>query len=136
MSQKLAEENQNPFAMTKKELGVFGEKLAQKYLTQNHFKILECNYRFPFGEVDIIAQEEDELVFCEIKTRLKTIDAAPELAVGREKQEKYCKMARLYLAQHPQYESVRFDVIAIVMSGETQGCLRHLRSAFICGEEL
>ena len=54
----------------------------------------------------------------------------PELAVGRRKQERYRRLALLYLALHPAVTEVRFDVIALNIVGERTARLRHLIGAF------
>ena len=68
--------------MDNKTIGNQGEKLAQEYLLKKGYKILETNKRFSrYCEIDIIAQDKETLVFCEVKTRRTTICGSPFEAV-------------------------------------------------------
>lgn len=74
-----------------------------------------------------------EVVLIEVKTRLALHDpedTMPEIAVGKRKQQRYRKIALMYLALHSEYDAVRFDVIAINIVGESLARLRHLIGAF------
>ena len=68
--------------------GKAGEELAASYLEQHGFAIKERNYRFERGEIDLIAEEGEELVFIEVKARHSTVFGTPEDAVTEEKQER------------------------------------------------
>ena len=61
--------------------GKVGEDLAANFLEQIGFKIIKRNYRFERGEIDLIAEEGDELVFVEVKARRSTTFGTPEEAV-------------------------------------------------------
>ena len=61
--------------------GKAGEDLAARFLESNGFNILERNYHFERGEIDLVAEEGDELVFIEVKARNSTLFGAPEEAV-------------------------------------------------------
>ena len=51
-------------------IGRKGEELAQEFLKKQGYKILETNKHFSkFCEIDIIAEDKNTLVFCEVKTR-------------------------------------------------------------------
>ena len=54
----------------------------------------------------------------------------PELAVDRRKRARYRRIALYYLSEHPEVDSVRFDVIAINIVQERMARLRHLVGAF------
>lgn len=83
------------------------------------------------GEDDV-APVSREVVLVEVKTRLALGSQAevPELAVGRRKRNRYRRLALMYLALHSEFDSVRFDVIAINIVGESLARLRHLMGAF------
>lgn len=120
---------------TAKEVGAMGEEMAASHLVAAGYEILARNWRCRAGEIDIIARDGDrsEVVLIEVKTRaVQGGDAtlAPELSVDRHKQDRYQRMALLYLSAHPELVSVRFDVIAINLLGYQRGRLRHLIGAY------
>lgn len=128
--------------LTRRELGDEGEEWAARRLDAHGWTILERNWRCKYGEVDIVAlddetdPEHETAVLVEVKTRLSRgrDDVVPEIAVDARKRQRYRQLGRCYLAEHPEVESVRFDVIAIVVSGEGKAKLRHIKSAFVLEE--
>ena len=107
--------------MQKKELGKKGEDLALRFLKRKGYKIVERNYVCKMGEMDIIAQEKDTLVFVEVKTRTSTAFGPPQLAVNSAKQMQLSKVALNFLKEKRLEDiKARFDVVAIVLrpSGE------------------
>jgi len=91
--------------------------LAVSYLEKHGYKVLEKNFRCPWGEIDIIARDHDELVFIEVKTRKSNEMGYPEEAVDAKKQRKISQVAAHYLMQkNIIHESIRFDVVAIFMT--------------------
>lgn len=125
-------------SLTPHELGIEGERMAATYLTRRGWLVLERNWRCRFGEVDIIAKDTEAndvantAVLVEVKTRLAVgcENQMPELAVDARKQSKYRTLALTYLAEHPDVERVRFDVIAVNVTGEGTAKLRHLVGAY------
>jgi putative endonuclease len=110
------------------DIGRFGEDLAHRYLRARGFRVVARNWRPPQGggEIDIIAWEDDWLVFVEVKTRATGEWAAPERAVDREKMIALRRAARDYIRRANADESrVRFDAISV-----TGRSLEHLRDAF------
>ena len=100
------------------DLGDYGESLARKHLLEQGFRILETNYRFHHGEIDIVAEEGEVLVFCEVKTRTSGQFGPPECALSEQKQRQLRRMALAYLTVHRIHDRVcRFDVVAIRMQG-------------------
>jgi len=90
--------------------------MAAAYLQEAGYQILERNYRCPFGEIDIIAREDDTLVFVEVKSRRSENFGLPQLAVGPEKQRRISKTSLYYLQSHRlDASNVRFDVVAILL---------------------
>lgn len=101
-------------------LGKLGEKLATRVLQEHGYVILEKNYRCALGEVDIIARENDEIVFVEVKTRRNTRFGLPEEAVNMMKQKKIIGVAQNYLLRHHlETQKWRIDVVAIEASKDT-----------------
>jgi putative endonuclease len=95
-------------------LGRWGEDQAVLYLESRDYRIVERGFRCRFGEIDIIARTDAELVFCEVKTRRPGALVAPEEAVSRAQQKRLIKTAAWYLNRYPWEGDLRFDVIAIV----------------------
>jgi putative endonuclease len=101
-------------SLTGKRTGKHGEDLAAVWLAEAGYRIIERNYRCLFGEIDIVAQEGDTLVFVEVKSRRSGAFGAPELAVGLEKQRKISRISLHYLAErHWSHRPARFDVVAV-----------------------
>ena len=100
--------------MKRRETGVLGERIACEFLGRNGYKILETNYRCPDGEIDIIAQQKDTLVFIEVRTKKDRRFGTPEESVTLEKQERLRKLAEQYGQTHENLpEAWRIDVVAI-----------------------
>jgi putative endonuclease len=110
--------------------GKEGEDLAANYLEQQGFTIKERNYRFEHGEIDLIAEEGDELVFVEVKARHSIAFGSPEEAVTEEKQEQVRAVAEGYLFERDiDDRPCRFDVIAIEFKNN-KADIRHIKNAF------
>lgn len=110
----------------KKLLGRVGEKSAVKFLKKQGFKILEQNYKNPFGEIDIIAKDGEYTVFIEVKTRTDDAFGAACEAVNFQKRKKYGRIAQAYIVNKGIFDSaVRFDVIGI-----ENGKINHVKDAF------
>ncbi len=101
---------------TRKKLGNRGEKIAANFLRKRGYRIIEKNYRSRLGEIDIVARENDSVVFVEVKTRRSTDFGLPEEALSYDKRRRLSKVAMGYLA-HRRIEDIncRFDVVSILM---------------------
>lgn len=117
----------------KKDLGDFGEKIAEKFLKDNGYKILDKNFRYSnFGELDIIAQRNDCIIFCEVKTRKKNApcEFLPEDNITRDKQKKLIKLAEIYLSKKELTEKPwQIDVLAIEVYRKGSFDIRHTENA-------
>ncbi len=119
---------QNP----RKELGIRGEQAAALFLERCGLTILERNWTCKFAEIDIIALEENQLVFCEVKTRKSCKAGTPASAVTPTKQKRYCRAAAFYMQQHPEVGlHIRFDVVAIFVDHDTRAHLTWYKNAFV-----
>ena len=120
------------------ELGREGERLAASYLTARGYTIVERNWRCREGEIDIICRDEDDtIVLVEVKSRqAKGAERfiMPELSVTQEKQHKLARLALWYLMENTAARSVRFDVIAVSITGTSSARIRHLVGAFTWDE--
>ena len=98
----------------KKELGAKGEEVAVSYLKSRGYRIVERNYRIRFGEIDIIAEQGDDLVFIEVKTRSGTLFGSPFESVTKQKQNQLSKVALEYISKQGFHDRpARFDVVGI-----------------------
>jgi len=93
--------------------GQAGEERAARYLQRKGFTILGRNLRLGRGELDIVARDEDLLLFVEVKTH-KTLDSAL-LALHPDKCSRLQSAAQIWLGQHPDYNGLqcRFDLIIV-----------------------
>ncbi|PIP21815.1 MAG: YraN family protein [Candidatus Nealsonbacteria bacterium CG23_combo_of_CG06-09_8_20_14_all_40_13] len=96
----------------RKKLGQAGENLAKKYLQKKGLKVLASNLRFPFGEIDILAQDGDYLVVVEVKTKSNLDFGAPYEMVNFKKRRKLFNLARALSARFPG-QDIRVDVVSI-----------------------
>ena len=100
--------------MKRRDTGILGEKLARDFLKRRGYRILETNYRCPEGEVDIIAQYKDCLVFTEVRTKTSQQFGSPEESITYTKKRRLITTAKHYLQNHDnQLPQWRIDFIAI-----------------------
>ncbi len=100
--------------MKRRDTGALGEKLAKDFLKKRGYRILETNYRYPEGEVDIVARHKDSLVFIEVRTKKSLAFGSPEESITRTKMERLrAAAARYWQTHHNLPLSWRIDVVAI-----------------------
>jgi len=109
--------------------GLSGEMAALDYIRNLQYKILETNWRYKHLEVDIIAMDGDTLVFIEVKTRRNADYGMPFEAVSYHKQQKLDRAANLYIAFNKYEGEIRFDIISILMQGNSYQ-IEHIPDAF------
>lgn len=98
-----------------------GESYAVRHLKARGYKILAQNYRAIRGEIDLVAQEGDCIVFVEVKTRRSLKFGTPQAAVTVQKQRQISKVALAYLQTQNRLDApCRFDVIAIHLSPQLE----------------
>ncbi len=93
--------------------GNYGERRVADALEKSHWTILERNFRCRFGEIDLIAQGREYIIFVEVKLRRTARFAAAREFVTREKQRKLRATAEWYLTIHPTGLQPRFDVAEV-----------------------
>lgn len=123
-------------------LGRWGEKLAGDYLEGKGYSIIARNERTPYGEIDIIAQndritmDDDDsstqvTIFVEVKTRTTQSFGYPEDSITPKKQSNIISAATHYLQEHAQLDvDWRIDVIAIERYPQKQPIIHHFEDAF------
>lgn len=109
--------------MNRQEVGKLGEKAAQKFLKKKGYRIRETGFRCRRGEIDIIAQKKDWLVFVEVRTKSNLDFGTPEESITQAKKEKLIASALTYTNTHQNLPSSwRIDVVAIELDdkGKTE----------------
>jgi putative endonuclease len=100
--------------MHARDIGALGEKIAAEYLTGLGYMIRERNFRLREGEIDIIAEKDEFLVFIEVRTRTSTSYGTPEESVTAQKKERLIALAEAYIEDREDLPSSwRIDVVAI-----------------------
>jgi putative endonuclease len=113
----------------KKKIGDKGEEDAVHFLCANGYEVLSRNYRYGRGEIDIIAQKDDVLIFVEVKTRKNAEYGYPETFVTESQQERIYLAAEEFTINKAWPGDIRFDIIAILLDGE-EPILEHFEDAF------
>lgn len=117
--------------MNSKQLGRWGEERAAEYLHEKGLNIVEHNYRCPIGEMDLIAHQDDTLVFVEIKTRRSLNFGLPAESVTFKKQRKYLKIAQYYMKEKGIADvNCRFDVVEVMVTPDGSCQFNHIINAF------
>jgi putative endonuclease len=111
------------------DLGKLGEELATLFLQKNGYNIHERNWRFKKGELDIIAEKNDRIVFVEVKTRKSTHLAEPRNTITIKKQKQLINTADIYLKFKKVNKESQFDVITVIVSSSEHE-IEHLQDAF------
>lgn len=106
----------------KRKIGDKGEDEACQYLIDKGYEIVERNYSCKFGEIDIIACKNNDLVFVEVKTRKNNFFGEPQEFVDYRKLEKMNMAMDWFLSYSKIYNNynLRIDVIDIIFD-ETNG---------------
>lgn len=106
-------------------LGERGEDTVAAWYLRAGYQILDRNWRCREGELDIVAGDDQTIVFCEVKSRATDRFVDPALAVDRRKQQRLRRAALRWLELQPWRRRLRFDV-ALVISGR----IRIIEDAF------
>ncbi len=122
----------SPAQSTTRSSGQWGEAQAIKHLRTQGYTIIETNYRQRYGEIDIIARNDNTLVFVEVKYRRHAGYGTGLEAVDLRKQQRLCRVAAHYLQSHQLGDcNARFDVIAVSPGADGAGAMiDHIENAF------
>ncbi len=107
--------------------------MAADYLRKKKYTIVAAGFRSRFGEIDLIAENRQYLVFVEVKLRKSAAFAQAKEYVDRRKQDKLRVTASIYLSQYPTKLQPRFDVVEIYCPEGTatqNPKITHLEGAF------
>ena len=106
---------------TARGLGTYGERMAERYLTDRGLDVLDRNWRCDLGEIDIVARDGGYLVVCEVKTRRSTTFGQPIEAVDHRKLARLRRLAAAWLAERraagspvPGVAGIRVDVVGVL----------------------
>ena len=117
------------------QFGQASEHLAEQFLVAKGYRIIERNLRTAVGELDLVAEDGDVLVFVEVKGRTSEAFGGALEAVDYRKQAKLVKLASQYLAQrHLSQKACRFDVVLVQGRSGHPVQIQHLQNAFDVGE--
>ena len=109
-------------------LGEYGERLAERYLTDHGMAVVDRNWRCARGELDLVLRDGDWLVFCEVKTRRTARFGSPVEAVHPRKAARLRRLASAWLQEHQERPArIRIDVIGILRPAEGKAVLRHVQ---------
>jgi putative endonuclease len=113
-------------------VGDGAERAAEQFLCNNGLAPLFRNFRCRLGEIDLIALDDDELVFVEVRHRGPGSYSPAGMTVDRRKQQKLIRTAALFTSRHPQYglSVMRFDVVAIDVDQHGAQSIEWIRDAF------
>ena len=99
---------------TRHTLGQRGEQYAAEYLSDRGYAIRARNWRCPVGEIDLVTEKDDRLIFVEVRTRRGDRLGTPEESITPAKRARLIAAAQTYLDEHGQTDrDWRIDVIAI-----------------------
>lgn len=115
----------------KDELGRYGEDCAARYLIDAGYRIVERNWRCSDGEVDLIVERAQQVVFVEVKTRSSTSFGHPFEAITAEKLSRLRRLAGLWCAQAQVWpERIRVDAVSVIAPHGREPVIEHLRGVF------
>lgn len=113
-------------------IGLIGEELAANYIKNRGYDVLERNYRTKLGELDIIAINQNVIIFIEVKTRTSSVYGMPSEAVNYKKQRRIRKLSQQYILYKNLDKSCfnyRFDIIEVKLVGKKYKIV-HIENAF------
>lgn len=117
--------------------GDIGELAVAEYLTQKGFKIAQRNYSCRFGEIDIIAEDKEYIVFAEVKARGQNAIASPCEFVTKKKQKNIVTTALFFLSSKKSKLQPRFDVFEVILDNNLPPeviSINHIENAFLGGK--
>jgi len=108
-----------------KTIGKQGEVIAWQYLAKRGYQIVTTNFQTRFGELDIICQKDQTLIFVEVKTRTSFMLGWPEEAVSPKKLGHLLKAMAEFQSRQAIERPVRFDVMAVVILPGQKAKVKH-----------
>jgi putative endonuclease len=112
-----------------REIGMEGEEIALNYLLKNGYKLLERNWHFGKYEVDLIVENDEILVFVEVKFRSTDYFGEPEIFVSNKQKLNLIRAANRFISKYDIEKEARFDIVSIVMQNGKPD-INHIEDAF------
>jgi len=114
--------------------GQQGEQLAVTFLQRKGYGIIATNWRCPYGELDLVAQDGPVLVFVEVRTRRSGMQGLAEESITADKQRRLIQLAYAYMQNleataQPWLGPWRIDVVAVQVAADQHVRIRHLQHA-------
>lgn len=119
-----------PNSKPTKPFGRYGEQLAVNHLQATGYEIITTNWRCSLGEIDIIAQKENILVFVEVRSRHADNTEASFESVNTRKQSKLASLVNEYIDLHKLDDKIwRIDVIGVAIPRSGKAIIEHIEDA-------
>lgn len=110
------------------QVGALGEDLAAEFLESAGLVVLARNWRSRYGELDLIAEDGDTVVFVEVKTRTGLGYGTPAEAVTAVKVDRIRRLAALWLSSHERrWRRIRVDVVTVLLPSRGAPLITHRR---------
>jgi putative endonuclease len=120
--------------LSKTDLAKSGETAATNYLLYKGYSLICRNFRVKQGEIDLIVEKDQQLIFVEVKTRSYHSIESAIASVSHQKQAHISRVANIYCSQNPQYckHNTRFDVIVALYDASLESfSIKHFEDAFL-----
>jgi putative endonuclease len=110
------------------DLGKLGEEIAENFIIEKGYQILQKNWKWDKAEIDFIAKNQEVLLFIEVKTRQNATFGYPEDAVGKKKEKMIFEAAAAYMDSISHEQEIRFDILTVTM--EPKSKIEYFADAF------
>lgn len=110
--------------------GAIGEYIALKYLTGKGYTFIQKNYRIAGGEIDLILEKDDIIIFVEVKCRTKTGFGDGEEAINNYKKQKLLRAIEIFINKYKTNKEWRCDLISIMLKDNNKALIKHFPDIF------
>lgn len=117
---------------TRAEFGRMAEDAALRYLQEHNLILLQRNFRSRFGEIDLIMQENNTIIFVEVRSRKNSAFLHPAETIDHSKRNKIRKTSQVFMQKTLAWNRYdwRFDVITLIGKRENEMEIEWIKSAF------
>lgn len=112
---------------THNDTGKWGEDLAAAYLERKGYTIVERDWKSGRRDIDIIALDNNVVVFVEVKTRKNRLFGEPEEAIDYRKRQNLQQAINHYVKFRNIRQEIRFDIISVVGTIGTEPDIQHIQ---------